>query len=108
MSDLLDATSWGQTRAAVVTVDDSGQLSWGDELVTVADRETRRSIDGASMLLHHVWNADRTRLRRLVLEVDWPAGPLMLLEARRPRGGWRGDELGRLILAALSCGTMAA
>lgn len=103
--DVPDRTAWVSTAEAVLALGAGGQLSWMTDVPDEhSDTERRCSPWGDAMVLRHVWSADRTVLRRLVVEVDWHAGPLTLAEARRPRGGWRGDELGRLLLAVLSCG----
>lgn len=102
-----DRSAWSQSCAPSFTVDEHGQLRWadnGDEVLT--DSETRRSPYGDVLTLRQVWNRDRTRLQRLVIEGAWEHGPAVFVEARRPHGGWRGDELGRLMLAVLTFGVV--
>lgn len=82
---------------------DGAQLRYTFEPVEPTDTETKHSASGV-MTLHHEWNRDRTRLRRLVVEGRWHDGPSFIVEARRPSTGWVGDELGRLLLAVLTFG----
>lgn len=105
--DVPDRTAWVSSADAVLALGAGGQLSWQIDVADEhSDTERRSTPYGDSMVLRHVWSPDRRVLRRLVVEVDWRAGPLVLAEARRPRGGWHGDELGRLLLAVLSCGAV--
>lgn len=104
--DVPDRGVWASTSAPAVAFDEGGQLSWQlDFTDELADSERRSSPFGDRIVLRQVWSRDRRVLRRLVVECDWQHGPLVLVEARRPRGGWRGDELRRLMLAVLSFGT---
>lgn len=105
--DVPDRTVWSNTGAPSLAIGDDGQISWSMDVADeIADTERRTSPLGDTMVLRQVWSADRTVLRRLVVEADWRTGPLTFAEARRPRGGWRGDELGRLMLAVLSFGVV--
>lgn len=105
--DVPDRTVWSSTGGPSFTVDAAGQMRWAESPVeAMTDHETRRSPHGDVFTLHQVWNADRSRLLRIVIEGQWVDGPCVFAEARRPRGGWRGDELGRLMLGVLSFGVV--
>lgn len=103
----VDYSTWLSSSPALVTIGEHGQLTWAADLdVELADSETRRSPHGDVIVLRQVWSRDRQTLRRLIVEASWAHGPMMIAEARRPRGGWHGDELARLMLAVLSLGTV--
>lgn len=100
---------WSTAGAPTFTVVDGGQLAWAehdDEHLT--DHEERRSPHGDHFTLRQVWSRDRSRLQRCVIEGAWANGPMVFAEVRRPAGGWRGDEVGRLVLAVLSCGMLSS
>lgn len=104
---MLDRRCWVDTAPPRFGVE-SGQVVWlVDDDGVLADVEQRSFPGGARLTLHHVWNRDRTVLSRLYIEGQYgDTAPMFVAEARRPRGGWRGDELGRLLLAVISCGTV--
>lgn len=103
--DMPDRQAWSSTLTPTLSLGADGQVSWAVDVDDeTSDTQRRTSPSGDVIVLRHVWSGDRTVLRRLVVEASWHEGPLAFVEARRPRGGWRGDELGRLLLAVLSCG----